>query len=862
MEFQNTSKSQKYNLLEEINIDVDNVLNFSINIDNLKIFLTTLANNQTTLSRKIIELEKRIKNRPTRSSSLHSSDREKTKFQRKDSLYQSPQDIKLKKSMSINIQDKNEVEQFNVEEENGSDTLKKEKSKENLDDKGMPLNGSDFNKEENKEQDMMESIKEEIDEKKTDSNPQEEEGDFSGNYSKIFDLENKINSLEKKIKNLEILNKVNKFTGQGGANSDDIQLMQLEVTNLKDSNKKLLQENIDFKKNLEDINVKLADINVYDLFKDLNVSEGSVDVAKALIMNLEKKVFQKIDFIDDRDKKTNQDIMDLKNNIQNVINKNGVISHNMENIKKNFQELGQLVSNNNSETINMISTSETKTNNLYKELIERFDIEKNNTELKIKKINDKLFNLEKFNNENLNPSDLKNKNNIEFTEENLEFMQKMANRINEIESKINSILEEAQSYSTKDDIIKIEKELLKKVNTKEHFELKDKYNLQLAKISNLEDSIERLQDLNEKNSSDLIFYAKRIEGITTNIIGIRAQVDGIIKREKSKILDLSKYFEKTDFNKYIRSLQPEQLRIDTNFEELRNLINDMGKSLTKKCNADDLKIFEDIMNGKFEEFKLSNSRKFADKIDTNRSMKYLETQIKHIIDVYIKKTDKNESWLIAKKPMGGYSCASCESYIGDLKNKESYMPWNKYPQREKDQNYRVGNGFSRMLNMLNIELKNNDISMDKENESDDEVKKYFEENRIKIRIKNPSNNKEMYNTKDKIYRNNNSVLLKSNSNNNIFNSNSTSKNTNTNILPKLYLNKNEETLTIEPKSPIVNDSGFDKNLNETNIEELTKENQESNGPQPHIVKIIKKTRTTINVPENAKTERRYSFIKK
>ena len=862
MEFQNTSKSQKYNLLEEINIDVDNVLNFSINIDNLKIFLTTLANNQTALSRKIIELEKRIKNRPTRSSSLHSSDREKTKFQRKDSLYQSPQDIKLKKSMSINIQDKNEVEQFNVEEENGSDTLKKEKSKENLDDKGMPLNGSDFNKEENKEQDMMESIKEEIDEKKTDSNPQEEEGDFSGNYSKIFDLENKINSLEKKIKNLEILNKVNKFTGQGGANSDDIQLMQLEVTNLKDSNKKLLQENIDFKKNLEDINVKLADINVYDLFKDLNVSEGSVDVAKALIMNLEKKVFQKIDFIDDRDKKTNQEMMDLKNNILFVINKNGVISHNMENIKKNFQELGQLVSNNNSETINMISTSEAKTNNLYKELIERFDTEKNNTELKIKKINDKLFNLEKFNNENLNPSDLKNKNNIEFTEENLEFMQKMANRINEIESKINSILEEAQSYSTKDDIIKIEKELLKKVNTKEHFELKDKYNLQLAKISNLEDSIERLQDLNEKNSSDLIFYAKRIEGITTNIIGIRAQVDGIIKREKSKILDLSKYFEKTDFNKYIRSLQPEQLRIDTNFEELRNLINDMGKSLTKKCNADDLKIFEDIMNGKFEEFKLSNSRKFADKIDTNRSMKYLETQIKHIIDVYIKKTDKNESWLIAKKPMGGYSCASCESYIGDLKNKESYMPWNKYPQREKDQNYRVGNGFSRMLNMLNIELKNNDISMDKENESDDEVKKYFEENRIKIRIKNPSNNKEMYNTKDKIYRNNNSVLLKSNSNNNIFNSNSTSKNTNTNILPKLYLNKNEETLTIEPKSPIVNDSGFDKNLNETNIEELTKENQESNGPQPHIVKIIKKTRTTINVPENAKTERRYSFIKK
>ena len=191
------------------------------------------------------------------------------------------------------------------------------------------------------------------------------------------------------------------------------------------------------------------------------------------------------------------------------------------------------------------------------------------------------------------------------------------------------------------------------------------------------------------------------------------------------------------------------------------------------------------------------------------------------------------------------------------------MPWNKYPQREKDQNYRVGNGFSRMLNMLNIELKNNDVSNEKEIESDDEVKKYFEDNRIKIRIKNSQSNKDINtNPKDKNNKNSISALIKSNSNNNLFNSNSSSKNTNTNILPKLYLNKNEEASTIDPNSPVFNDLGIEKNFNDSNIEEASKESKENMEPQPHIVKIVKKTKVNINMPETAKTERRYSYVKK
>ena len=60
MEFQNISPIDKNNFLEEINIDVNTVLNFSINIDNLKLLLTSLIKNQSLLSQKILDLEQKF----------------------------------------------------------------------------------------------------------------------------------------------------------------------------------------------------------------------------------------------------------------------------------------------------------------------------------------------------------------------------------------------------------------------------------------------------------------------------------------------------------------------------------------------------------------------------------------------------------------------------------------------------------------------------------------------------------------------------------------------------------------------------------------------------------------------------------
>ena len=948
METNKGKNKQNEIVLEEINLDINTILSFTVNIDNLKIFISTLLKNQSLLSQRISQLEKRLNesniepkmNRKKYAKSISGIKFNLQKFQKnitkgkqsqdeskinkkeeasptekeeetdnknlnqkgkkeEDSLLKNKlekeKEIKNDKEDNVNEKNNNENninekdekdekeklsninEDININKEDEKLYSDKESNNKNKLDSKKEGNMNDDNNEDNEGNDNEENEeneeieenednednedinnkyntkKEEIKEKKEyedeniniikkKRNEQEKENgnEFDMTNDDIFEMNNKIKNLQKKVKNLELLNKVNNFTSNIDDKGEDIQMIKLILKDLKEDNKHLKEENEEFKKQIENINVKVADINIYDLFKNCIMDDGSIDAAKALVVSLEHKIFKKIELMDERDKKMNANFLELKNNLQDIVNKNGVVDHIINDLRNKFKELGELVKNNNNENINMMNNIEKKMNTIYKELFNKYDEKSSNIESNIKKINDRILNLEKIKSENINLNNLNN--NLELDEETRKFLSALNNRTNEIETKINSIIDSQELNPTKEDLAKLEKEISKKLNIKDFYDLKEKYNIQLAKANNLEECIERLQDICEKNNSELIFYTKKMENLTANVVSIRAQIESILNKEEKKILDLTKYLEKTSFKKYIKSTEAEKITIENNFEELRKLINDISNIIQKKSNAEDLKLFENIINNKIEELKLSNNKRFADKVDTNKSMKFLDTQIRHIIDVYIKRLEKNDSWLIAKKPLGGFSCASCESYLGELKNKDNYLPWNKYPQREKEQSYRVGNGFSRMLNMLNVDLKNSE----KEYESDDEIRKITEEDRFKLRIKNsPNSHREVFKA---INKNNISAILKNN--------NSTLSNK-TNFLPKILTNKNEENSSYELNH---NEIGIENTFGGSNGEENNnKEHQESNEPQPHIVKIIKKTK--IN-HESFRNERPSTFNKK
>ena len=79
-------------------------------------------------------------------------------------------------------------------------------------------------------------------------------------------------------------------------------------------------------------------------------------------------------------------------------------------------------------------------------------------------------------------------------------------------------------------------------------------------------------------------------------------------------------------------------------------------------------------------------------------------KIKTIHEGIDKRNEVGDNWLLAKKPINNYACPSCEASIrGELDKRTEYVAWNRYPQRE-DKTYRLGHGFSRMLQMVNEDI--------------------------------------------------------------------------------------------------------------------------------------------------------------
>jgi hypothetical protein len=176
---------------------------------------------------------------------------------------------------------------------------------------------------------------------------------------------------------------------------------------------------------------------------------------------------------------------------------------------------------------------------------------------------------------------------------------------------------------------------------------------------------------------------------------------------KPIVEDKNKFIENKNFDDFKAQIVKEFNNINDNFINSRKLLDELIDSVRNRTSFKDLKALEDAVMSQMEELKISSSKKFADRNEVNKTIKYLDQQIRNIVQIYIKKIDKGENWLLAKKPITNNLCASCESYIGDLKDTNDnnlYIPWNKYPVKDpNDKLYRMGHGFSKMLQMIQVD---------------------------------------------------------------------------------------------------------------------------------------------------------------
>ena len=449
------------------------------------------------------------------------------------------------------------------------------------------------------------------------------------------------------------------------------------------------------------MNIKLQDFNIYDILKGNLQGDGDSSATIALIQNLEKKVDAKFKLIDDIINKHDEDLFKLSKDVTNIKNAQDLINRNIETIKKRLDDLDKkfedLLSKLNELENNFNDNIDGRIKNLEKLLNAKLE------ELE-KKIDDKILGNGESDEKK---TDEENKDNLGGeANQKLKDIQK---KITELEKTIKLLSTNLGIDSIKSDIQAIKSALMQKCNQSDFQELKEQlieFQKQLNYFkSQFEDFIS-----NQTDHDDIQNLKRKLESLTNKVHELQTnEQDNQNNASKSvskaqNVVDNSKYLEATLFKEFKEQVIKEFSNVNDNFAQIRRLIDDIVATLKTKTTFKDLKALEDDLLAKLEELRIACSRKFADKLETTKNIKYLDQQIKHITQVYIKKMEKGDNWLLAKKPLNGNLCASCESYIGELKDNNTYVPWNKYPMRDpNDKLYRLGNGFSKMLQMIQVD---------------------------------------------------------------------------------------------------------------------------------------------------------------
>ena len=658
--------------------------------------------------------------------------------------------------------------------------------------------------------------------------------------SELFSLLNKrIHQCEKKIEELQKSSKIhNTLSNEININKNGIIDANKEIENLKkiisDLEAKLKQA----KEELNSMKVKVEDFNIYDMFKDNG--EGNLDTCKLLVMNLEKKVFTKFDQIDSREKAIEGDLFKNKNDITNCLNSNDLLKRENENMKKLFEDLLKDFNEHKEDSTNKFNDINNKIDDLYSKLSNAPNKSENNNnvgfdENKVKElINNSLNDLENKLMDNVNKiiEKLKSqlldlKNNLSLSEQDLQLITNLQNNLSELEGELKNKTNKDLTDNIYERLLKLEEEIKKKATKYDLEEFNERLYQLEEKSKNHSNIIDTLNEAVDKLRSEMSLVVRKIEFLTGEYSKL-AFNQGDSSNKNAVAFDFSKIVDIQKFNETIKAIYQKLEHLKYNVETHQRNIDDIFERLKHTPTEEDFIQFQNLLKAMIEDLKVYCNKRYGDKIDIQKNFRYIETQIKSILENN-KNRNEGETWLLAKKPMNGYLCASCESYIKDLNTKNEYVPWNRYPQRD-DKQYRMGHGFSRMLQMVNADLlksqemreqyKSGNLSDDEKNEGRIQSGKNRE---IKLPLVSNQRGHSAFN------KSNNDNNINKNSNRNIANYNEPNSNNNKGSFRMDPIKIDQSLKHIE-----ISYSGND--INDPFKDGLQSENQ------PKITRIIKKNK--------------------
>ena len=377
-----------------------------------------------------------------------------------------------------------------------------------------------------------------------------------------------------------------------------------------------------------------------------------------------------------------------------------------------------------------------------------------------------------------------------------------------------------------------------------------------------------LEHINNKNDhNSLLSLLERFCTIETLVSELKDFQKIIEEKERRRFnVNPNDIINKNTFEKFVKNLNKD---FDEYKKHYQNIKKDLDELITKesgnKASLKDLKKLEDNIMMKIEDLKESLSIKFVDKNLLNRNKKLIEIQTKKLIEEN-KKEGMKDGWILAKKPLDGHLCASCDSFIGDLNSNatDKYIPWNKYPQKETpDRVYKIDGGISNLINLFNNKFSNlnnnyktniNNTSFDNSSNNDIKIEDNDEINKSRNSLKEKSSNDKNIQVKSFTSRLHNKKNFKIKGDEDLLNLNIT----NLPILPKTIKNiqKNKSSISLFSSSNIKTKSfqGIIKNMKlnnaykNINLSKNNKQIEEDEDLYPHIKKHV------LPVQDKEKTE--------
>ena len=846
-------------------------LNFLLRFDMLKEVLMKLLKNQSNLQNEIdilrntnIERDNKILNL----EQIISEIQEKSSFEESGSESEQNNEITSEQIKENKIEEKELNKVNNNINDNKNENIEQDKETETEKEKNDDINNNEeikdnaIKKEEKTEEKKEEEKREEKEEEKKEQiikqeikSPEKEKTDREKNDSKnnneplekkkmntkeklVYSIKKKrfsvdmgqipintkelvsrINSLEIKLNNIinnkEIQNIKKELKNHDLENQSDFKVIDMKIN---DINQKLGEYN----KKIEDCELKCASLDILNMIQDSG--DGSVDGAKILFKSLDDKYTKKLEIIEARYKQEALSIEKMKKNVENVVPMFDKINRDIAHVKELEEQQKEEIEN----TKKNMETQNEQYNKLQKESDEIFqnklnDLEKN-LDKKLEEVEKRLKSIKKTEGEPLFNLHYEDNETNKMNEERFQIIEK---KINDMRTKINDLNNTLRIYSNeetqkiKNDV----KELIYKMDSKiEREDLKELYNMHLSDlddINDLKDQISLINEEQKKTSKDLLQTSSRVEMLNSNVIMLQnSQLNG----GRGPIIDVSKFIDQQKLSDTLKPLVKEIEKLYKEFSSVQREMSDMRnyeKIFEKKEKINKL---EEEIYSKIVAMENFNNKKYADKIDTNRSLRALEIQIKDIIGER-RKAEGGDSWLMAKQPLKCFNCASCEANLKNNGINQDYIPWNKYPQGERI--YRMGQGFSHMLQMMTSEF----VQTFEHNEKDTK-----DNNNINLSIENdyPSfNNKSV-----------NKAFNSINNNNNTLNQNEKS------LIGARINNKEDFNRTGKFKLPKMkkftkySKDKYDENIPVTDEEKdnvaISMDKTNFNSEQPKIMKIVKK----------------------